>query len=127
MQFKNGLALFSRTNSPGHWNIASWHSPHSMTWRWTLTFSLFHGDDARVRPLWWSLSLNSGPRWGFRIPFVGMVSCQSQQPMWYRDLYRRLQDNLERERYQPRKPIPPPPQWFIEAMGHVGHEVKPGT
>lgn len=106
MQFRNGLALFSRTNSKGHWNIASWHSPHSLTWSWIVSFSLFRGDEARVRPLWWSIRRGHSD---FRIPFLGMVSWQTQRPMWYRDLWHRRRDE---EDFGPRdrqpEAVPPP-------------------
>lgn len=95
MRFRTGLSLFQRTSQRGCWNIASFHSPHSLTWRWILSFSLFRADEARVRPLWWRYITNGGPHWGIRIPFLGLLTWQQQIPMWYRDLYQRLRDERD--------------------------------
>lgn len=35
-----GLSLLAETNSDGLWNIASYHHPHSITWRWVLSLSV---------------------------------------------------------------------------------------
>lgn len=112
MRFGNGLALLSRTNSKGHWNLASFHSPHSLTWRWILSFSRFRSDEARILPLWWLTPSNQGARWGFRIPFVGVVSYQTQRPMWYRELYMRRRDERDFGEGRARKGsayVEPPP------------------
>lgn len=101
-----GLKFFRRTSGPGSWNLASYHSPHSMTWRWLIGFTRFRGDEARVRPLWWSYRDNGGLQWGFRVPWIGVVRFSQQRPMWFRDLYTRLQDRLHEERFE--KPEPPP-------------------
>lgn len=88
-----GLRLFSRTSDRHCWSLASWHSPHSMTWRWSLSFHRFKSDEWRVRPLWWGYIANMGGlQWGFRIPWIGMVTFHKQHPMWYRDLYRKMRD-----------------------------------
>ncbi|WP_205949650.1 hypothetical protein [Paracoccus sp. SM22M-07] len=45
-----GLSLLSETNSDNLWNIASYHHPDSITWRWILSFSKgrrFRGDDGK--------------------------------------------------------------------------------
>lgn len=105
-----GLKFFSRTSSPDCWNIASYHSPHSMTWRWFVSFALFRGDEARVRPLWFSHRTNNGLQWGFRVPWVGLVTFQQQRPMWYRDLYQRKRDEvdgLRRDMDHPPSSTPP--------------------
>lgn len=96
----NGLKLFSRTSSRETWNLASFHSPHSLTWRWVISFSLFRGGEARVRPLWYGYRDNNGLQWGFRVPFVGLVRWAQQRPMWYRDLYISQRDETDRERYE---------------------------
>ena len=98
MRFKNGLALFQKTNSPWHWNIASFHSPHSLTWSWILSFSVFKSDEGRWWPLFWSYRTNQGPHWGLRFPPFGLLTWQQQQPMWYRDLFIRRRDEAERLR-----------------------------
>lgn len=93
-----GLNFFRCTSCRATFNIVTYHSPHSLTWRWGLSFSFFRGDEWRVRPLWWGHSHNAGVSWGFRIPFVGIVSWQTQAPMWYRDLYMRLRDEDDQRR-----------------------------
>lgn len=34
-----GFSLFSRTSSKHSFNIASWHNPKSLTWRWIISVS----------------------------------------------------------------------------------------
>lgn len=95
MRFRSGLSMFNRTNSRGLWNIAAFHSPHSLTWRWILSFGLFRNDEGRVWPLWG----HHGSYWMLRLPFIGILSFQTQRPMWYRDLYRRRRDEDDEARY----------------------------
>jgi hypothetical protein len=99
MRFKNGLALLTRTNVKGSWNLASFHSPHSLTWRWLLAFSLFRADEGRVWPVWMPHRSNRGLTWTLRIPFVGFLRFDQQRPMWYRDIWSRQRDREDRERY----------------------------
>lgn len=107
-----GFDIFSRTNVARDWVIAAWHSPHSLTWRWFVSFSLFRGDECRVRPLWWGYRTNTGLHGGFRLPWIGMVHWQTQHPMWYRDLYMRQQDQASKADYDrylaSAVPAPPP-------------------
>lgn len=95
MRFRNGLALFSRTNSKGCWNIASFHSPHSLTWRWILTFRRFAPGEFRVWPIGTAYRDNNGLQWWVRLPFVGYLQWQQQRPMWFRDLWQRLRDERD--------------------------------
>lgn len=104
-----GFRLFTRTNSQYFWNLASYHSPHSLTWRWLVSFSLFCGDEARVRPLWWSYRDNNGIQWGFRVPWVGIVRFAQQRPMWFRDLWRRASEENESLKQLTRTASPRPP------------------
>jgi hypothetical protein len=115
MRFRNGLALFTRTSDRRCWNIASYHSPHSLTWRWLISFSLFRGDEWRARPLWWSFPTSDGLQWGFRVPWIGMVRYQQQRPMWFRDLYQQLCDRRDGLSGEPR-PKPPPQQPFVPTV-----------
>ena len=91
----NGLAFFRRTNSQGHWNLASWHSPHSMTWRWIVSFSRFRADEWRWWPIWMPYRSNVGFQWAVRIPPFGLLRFSQQRPMWYRDCYQRLRDKQD--------------------------------
>ena len=112
MRFKNGLALFGRTNCQHTWNVASFHSPHSLTWSWVLSWHFHQTGWAQWWPLFWWYQTNHGPHWGLRLPGIGYISWQQQRPMWYRDLYLRKRDELEAvkhernafERQVPRRP-----------------------
>lgn len=95
-----GLKLPSRTSCRSTWNLASYHSPHSLTWSWVVSFSFFRGDERRVRPLWFAYRTNDGLQWGFRIPWLGIVQWHRQRPMYYRDLYRRERDERDHARYE---------------------------
>jgi hypothetical protein len=95
MHFRNGLALLTRTNVRTSWNLASFHSPHSMTWRWLLSFSLFRADEGRWWPIWMPYRANNGLQWVIRIPLVGFLRFAQQRPMWYRDCYQRLRDQRD--------------------------------
>jgi hypothetical protein len=117
----SSLKFFTRTNSPGSWNLAAYHSPHSLTWRWVLSFSLFRADEGRVWPLcWWFRRHDGLLEWTVRIPFVGFLRWNAQRPMWYRDMYMSLRKRVDQETgmlWLPdshpekiyRKPAPTPP------------------
>lgn len=107
MQPIRGLTIFSRESGQRSWTIASWHSPHSLTWRWGVSFRMFVADEWRVRPLWWSYRDNNGLQWGARIPWLGIIDWHQQHPMWFRDLWQRLRD--QRDGLIPREEEPPPP------------------
>jgi hypothetical protein len=107
-----GLILFSGTNVPTSWTVAAWHSPHSLTWRWSLTFSLFRADEWRVWPIFWRHRDNNGLQWTARIPYVGFLRFSQQRPMWYRDLYTRMRD----ERDGITCHTTPPPPRFLPPM-----------
>lgn len=85
-----GLRFFTKTNSPGALNIVSWHSPHSLTWRWFL--SLRRMPRAQRKGPWFR-KRPKGTRWQVawvvRIPLFGTLSLFTQEPMWYRDMWRR--------------------------------------
>jgi len=83
MKFRSGLALFQRTNSRGHYNLAAFHSPHSLTWTWILSVTVsgeFHW------PRFRRWKTNYGPQYSLALPFL-CFQTHRQHPMWYRDLY----------------------------------------
>ncbi len=89
------LTLFGGKSSPGIVSIAWWHSPHSLTWRWTLCTYFKRS---------WRCGLfggrhNCGGQWIFAGPFFA-VQFSLQHPMWYRDMYRSDRDKRDRERSQ---------------------------
>ncbi len=104
-----GFAFFVKTSNRRHWNIVSFHSPHSLTWSWILSFRFFAADEARVRPFGWRYRDNNGLQWGFRIPWIGFVQWHRQQPMLFSRLCRRAweeRDALRSEIGQLRYPAP---------------------
>jgi hypothetical protein len=94
-----GLKFFSRTNSRGTWNLASYHSPHSLTWRWIVSIDLPRRGEGRWRPGWYWSPHNSGGQAYFQILKVG-IRLHWQRPMWYRDMYQRARDEADGYRYQ---------------------------
>lgn len=92
-----GLAFFHRTSSPKTWNIAAYHSPHSLTWRWVLSFS--RGGYFGRLPRIWTYRDNNGRQWSLNLPWIGSFDWRVQRPMWFRDLYIRQRDKRDHERY----------------------------
>lgn len=103
-----GLKFFQRTSGK-HWNIASYHSPHSLTWRWILCITRQSLMWPRPHFIWnsYGLSLglgqllhfrigkdNNGIQWGVALFWIGL-SYHSQRPMWFRDMYRRAADERD--------------------------------
>ena len=104
------LSLFRRTSSRRTINLASWHSPHSLTWSWILALSLNPLLVERPRFTWsrsgphvtrgfnvgtlfstYAMRNNGG--WQFGLMVLGVsLNWSRQQPMWYRDLYQRQRD-----------------------------------
>lgn len=113
-----GLAVFRGTSSKRTWNIASYHSPHSLTWRWIIGLSL---GSIFARPRLYVSSRNTFmggpdpfPTFAFNIGIAGgsasknnygwqlsawilglHVHFNQQRPMWYRDLYQRARDEAD--------------------------------
>lgn len=114
-----GFAVFKRTSSKRTWNLASYHSPHSLTWRWLIGLSL---GSVFSRPRIF-MEPRRTPHFGSVNPFVGFgfnlgfggahaytnnygwqfaawmfgihVHFSQQRPMWYRDLYQRARDEAD--------------------------------
>lgn len=103
-----GLDFFRRCH-PGFWNIVSWHSPHSMTWRWILSFSRRHKEEPYVWPILMTHRTNGGLQWTLRIPLVGLLMFTQQKPMWFRDLWQRAAAERDELKYMTRTPSPRPP------------------
>jgi hypothetical protein len=109
--FVPGFTVFRKTSSRAVWNIASYHSPHSLTWSWGL--SLRRQPTFTFRP--WA-QFHGGNFSGFGAGFGQLIAFSAyrnnggwqigwsllwhelhrsrQQPMWFRDIYRR---NVEEE------------------------------
>lgn len=113
-----GFAAFKRTSSKRSWNLASYHSPHSLTWRWLIGIS-FGSIFARPRLYMSPRETFMGakdpfPSFAFNIGIAGAsastnnygwqfaawvlgfhVYFHQQKPMWYRDLYHRARDEAD--------------------------------
>lgn len=83
-----GMEFFSRTSSEDVFNLASYHSPHSITWRWIISFS--RRDIKTKRPWFFKYKSNTGITAGFKIPFLGDIYLKTQKSDWYKDAYNRL-------------------------------------
>jgi hypothetical protein len=116
----SGFRLFEKRGR-GRLDVASWHSPHSLTWSWILTIAW--AVPAYVKPHWqWSsvgphkfrgfsvgslinahaMRNNNGWQWGFAL--LGLsLHWAHQYPMWFRDLYwKRERDRRERQKFERR-------------------------
>lgn len=96
-RFRNGLSVLER-GSGGDLTLISFHSPHSLTWSWFVSFTRFKADEWRVRPLWFGYRHNCGWQCGVRLPFWGFLSLHRQHPMWYRNLMNGQRDRHEGEK-----------------------------
>lgn len=121
MRFRNGLALFTKTNSRRLWNIASYHSPHSLTWRWLIAFSLGGWEARRLWPIWMPYRTNYGLQWVIRLPWIGILRWGQQRPMWYRDLYMRMRDEQDFKSGHLRTSDPLPPIVFPDEASTSVH------
>lgn len=100
------LHLFNRTNQPGCWTLAAWHSRHSLTWRWLIHVSRFRGDERRAS--WRMLhrwQTNHGLNWMFLVPWICRIDFQQQESMFYRDMYERQFAERERLERQVREAV----------------------
>jgi hypothetical protein len=99
-----GLKLFTRTSGRRCWNIASFHSPHSLTWSWILSLSLPRGDEGRwLHFARWQT--NQGRQWCLQIARCGL-QWHRQRPMWFRDCYYRLRDKQDGLLPPDERPLP---------------------
>ena len=123
MHFKNGLALLSRTSDRRCWNVVSFHSPHSMTWTWILSFAFPRADEGRWLGFWRRRSA-LGLQWGVQVARCSL-QWHRQSPMWYRDAYYRLRDKqdaaLSNDRPLPHALPPLPPSAPVADGGNSLH------
>lgn len=116
--FVPGLMAFKRTSSRRTWNVASYHSPHSLTWRWLIAISIgsmfsrprifmeprnsFMGDRNPFVGFGFNIGIGGAHAytnnygWQVVIWFLGVhVHFSQQRPMWYRNLYQRARDEAD--------------------------------
>lgn len=80
-----GLSFFKRQNCNGKptssWTIASYHHPHSITWRWAIRYSRQFG---KAGPWFQRVYRGQGFNFhaGINIPLLGSLSIQTQPHMW---------------------------------------------
>ncbi|MCW5722054.1 MAG: hypothetical protein KIS86_13015 [Devosia sp.] len=98
------LSLLSRTSDRKTINLASWHSPHSLTWRWIMSL--------RRHPFAWpkphasantvgfgaglgtllsfhAYRTNGGWQWELSALWHGLHFSQ-QRPMWFKNMFERV-------------------------------------
>lgn len=113
-----GFAMLKRTSGKKSWNVASYHSPHSLTWHWLLNLSLgalfsrprlymsprstFLGEKDPFPSFAFNIGIAGASAslnnygWQFAAWMLGLhVHFQQQRPMWYRDLYHRARDEAD--------------------------------
>jgi hypothetical protein len=121
------LTLFSRTSDRKTVNLASWHSSHSLTWRWGLSLRrhnmtlrpfahsslpLRHGHGGLGTGFGTLVSLtafrtNGG--WQFAVTLLAhSLDFHQQESMFYRDLYRRQRDRELETDFASQRPALPP-------------------
>jgi hypothetical protein len=136
-----GLKLLSRTSNRRCINLASFHSPHSLTWSWIL--SLTFGPVGSIKP-YASLKLretfvpgvhlglgqligvtaykgNNGIQWSIALLWVNL-SWHRQTAMYYRDMHERVamaRDRLEGENRRLRDDL--------DAVRHSAARSEPST
>ncbi len=114
----DGLKFFQRTNSKGAINLVSWHSPHSLTWRFILSAQIVSWESFG-KPIWhfhrgplWgggigfakllALSVyrtNGGINWVLQLPRV-VIQYQAQRPIWFKDMFRRARDERDKAKHE---------------------------
>lgn len=109
-----GLKFFTRSNERSRWLLASAHSPHSLTWSWFIDFTIAgkprDGRPRGWRPMFRSHRINNGLlQWWLYVPFIGTLGWHQQQPMWFRDMFWRKCEEVERLEHEARHPDPVPP------------------
>lgn len=87
----SALQLFHKTNSKRTWNIAAWHSMHSLTWSWILSFSRYEQGARRWRFRISPYRTNGGLQLIVLLPMLGTLQWHRQKPMYWRDIYLRAQ------------------------------------
>lgn len=88
-----GVDFFSKSSDPNIVGVAGYHSPHSLTWSWSLVLIRPKTPDCGRMLGLWRRKHNCGTEWGLQI-MRHQLQLSTQKPMWYRDLFR---DATERE------------------------------
>jgi hypothetical protein len=108
------LTIFSRTSDRKTINVASWHSPHSLTWRWILSLrrhqitwpkpfmlrnKLGFGMGFGTLLSFNTYRTNGGVQWQVSAFWCGLDFSQ-QQPMWFKDMARDSWNEEERLKHE---------------------------
>lgn len=83
-----GLKLFSQTSDRYTFNLAAFHSPHSLTWSWIVAFTRPRCPDEGRWLGAWTYKNNGGRQFGFQIMRC-QLTFRRQRPMFYRTLWQR--------------------------------------
>jgi hypothetical protein len=95
-----GVDFFEQTSDRHVINLAGYHSPHSLTWRWSLSFSRPRNRDEGRWFGFWSRKHNCGGEVALQLARC-QLRLNTQKPMWYRDLYMQLRDERDRLSWRP--------------------------
>lgn len=103
------LSLFNRTSCRRTFSVASWHSTHSLTWRWAL--SVVRQPFVAPRPYAFTNTVGFGIGLGQLLgvsayrtnggwqPTVSLlwhsIDFRQQKSMWFRDMWRRAADRRD--------------------------------
>jgi hypothetical protein len=103
------LSFLNRTSSKSTFNVASWHSPHSLTWRWIVSLRrhpfMVPKPFAHRNSVGWGVGLgtllsftvyrdNNGLQPEVSVLWHGLHLSQ-QRPMWFKDMIHRAWDERE--------------------------------
>jgi len=86
MSKANGLTFFTRMHANGtpidSWNLASYHHPNSITWRWVICYS--RRKAGRTGAYFMRVYRRQGFNFhaGINLPIIGSLSVQTQPHMW---------------------------------------------
>lgn len=121
-----GLSLFRRTSSPVTFNLAAYHSPHSLTWSWILALvrqpvmwprpyamrnSVGFGAGFGQLIGFYAYRNNDGWQWSISFLWVAL-NWSRQRPMWFRNMVQRAWDEkfeADREAARLREKLYSPP------------------
>lgn len=115
------LTILTRTSSHSTFSLASWHSTHSLTWRWALHLTrhvlsiapVLHasrmGTAVGLGNLIKFVTYRTNGGWQFSGSLLWLeLSFNQQRPMWYRDLYMRHRDQELEADFATQVPPPAP-------------------
>jgi hypothetical protein len=81
-----GLTFFKRMHSNGtpinSFIVASWHNPNSITWRWSISYSIRNAGQTGVYFIRVYRGRGFNFHAGINLPMFGSLSIQTQPSIW---------------------------------------------